>query len=801
MPAIHITMGPRAAEGFFRSMSSGGRKPSVKLGLLAGAAIVIVAWTGAAHAATKPPGAPPSDRPKAAKPAIVPDGLKPGELYLEADLVARDDKAQSTTATGHVEVRYQDRTLRADKVIYDQAKGVITADGKVQIINSDGSIEYADHMVLDDEMKVGVAQGFAMRTPLTTRTSAGGTATASLKIAAASVLKRNENVNELNRAIYTPCDICAKDGSNKTPTWSIKAESIVQDHVHQVVYYRNAVIQIMGHPVLYLPVMWHPDPQAERSSGFLPPNFGVSNRRGFTYEQPYVQILSPSADLTLTPQINTKVNPLLEGRFRERFYSGAVDARFGYTYDSDFDSEGKRFGERTSRDYILASGAFAINDQWRWGFTAERTSDKLIFDKYDIGDVFVPRGPYVADDRRLISQVYATRQDQQSWFSVAAFSIQGLRPGDGDRTFPVVGPLVDGRWEPDGAVLGGRLRLMGSAVALTRDQSPSNPLLPGIDSRRVTAEADWRTTLTTTEGLRISPFIQVRGDGYSLGDLSGVGHSSQSLGRGLAVAGADITWPFFRKFKDSTVVLEPVVQLVASPRAKQVQVGVTSAGAPVYLNEDSVAFEFDETNLFQANKFPGYDLYEDGLRANVGGRVSVLWDDGRRASLLLGRTFRDSDSSVFNTNTGLQKKASDWIVAADAQPMVGVSLFTRARLDSDDLSVQRAEAGVNVANKYGTGYVRYLQDKSTPNGVPVENFDLGGELYLSPHWGLTAYGNRDLQQNGWVIRDVGVVYHDECLRVDVIYRKEDVILGRLHGSEGVTLRLTLATLGGPMYGH
>ena len=792
----------RDARGFFRSMSSGGRKPTVKLGLLAGAAIVIVAWTGAAHAAApKVPGGPPSDRAKPAKPPVVPDGLKPGEMYVEADLVARDDKAKITTATGHVEVRYQDRTLRAAKVVYDEAKGVITADGKVQIINSDGSVEYAEHMVTDDQMKVGVAQNFAMRTPLATRTSAGGTATASLKIAAASVVKRNENVNELNRAIYTPCDICAKDGSDKTPSWSIKADSIVQDHVHQVVYYRNAVIQIMGHPVLYLPVMWSPDPQAERSSGFLPPNFGVSNRRGFTYEQPYVQVLSPSADLTITPQINTKVNPLLEGRFRERFYSGAVDARFGFTHDQDFDSKGQRFGDDTYRSYILASGAFAINNQWRWGFTAERTSDKLIFDKYDIGDVFVGRGPYIADDRRLISQVYATRQDQQSWFSIAAFSIQGLRPGDSDRTFPVVGPLVEGRWEPDGAVMGGRLRLMGSAVALTRDQSPDNPTLPGIDSRRATAEADWRTTLTTSEGLRISPFIQVRGDAYNISDLSGLGHSSESIGRGLAVAGADITWPFFRKFKDSTVVLEPVLQLVASPKAQQIQVGVTSTGAPVYLNEDSVAFEFDETNLFEANKFPGYDLYEDGLRANVGGRVSVLWDDGRRASVLLGRTFRDSDSSVFNTSTGLQKKASDWIVAADAQPLVGVSFFTRARLDGDNLSVQRAEAGVNIANKYGTGYVRYLQDKSTPTGVPIENFDVGGELYLSQHWGVTAYGNRDLQQNGWVIRDVGVVYHDECLRVDVIYRKEDVILGRLHGSEGVTLRLTLATLGGPMYGH
>ncbi len=84
-------------------------------------------------------------------------------------------------------------------------------------------------------------------------------------------------------------------------------------------------------------------------------------------------------------------------------------------------------GTSTDRSYILGRGAFQIDDKWRWGFTAERTSDDLIFDKYEVGKVYESRGPYVADDRRLISQVYAIRQDQRSYLSVAAMTIQGLR--------------------------------------------------------------------------------------------------------------------------------------------------------------------------------------------------------------------------------------------------------------------------------------------------------------------------------------------------------------------------------------
>ena len=48
---------------------------------------------------------------------------------------------------------------------------------------------------------------------------------------------------------------------------------------------------------------------------------------------------------------------------------------------------------------------------------------------------------------------------------------------------------------------------------------------------------------------------------------------------------------------------------------------------------------------------------------------------------------------------------------------------------------------------------------------------------------------------------VNVVYRDDCARVDVIYRREDTVIGRLGPSSTVSVRLTLATLGGPLYGR
>jgi LPS-assembly protein len=767
---------------------------AAKRAMLASAAAALLAH--AAHAQ-------PADKPAPA--AATADGLASDELYMEADRLTRDDKAKVTTAVGNVEIRYQGRTLRADRVVYDEGAGdkpgVIRGYGHVQIVNPDGGIEFADEFTFDDQMSAGVARGFAARMPH------------NAKIASATAVRRSADIQELDRAIYTPCEVCTANGAPKKPTWSISASRVVQDKKRRLIFYRNAKIRVKGVTLLYLPVFWHADPTAERASGLLTPLVGYSARRGFSYEQAYLWTATPSMDVVISPQINTRVNPFLNTEVRKRFYSGDIDLRIGYTYDRDIDGHGNKFGDQTSRSYILSRGAFQVSDAWLLGFTAERVSDRLIFDKYDIPKAFETRGPYVADDRRLISQAYAIRQDRNSYLSVAAMSIQGLRANifdtsqlENNRIFPVIAPLVEGHFDPQTDVLGGGVRLTASAVALTRDQSPDNPALPGIDSRRVTGQADWRRSFTSTLGLRVDPFISVRADAYSLSDVpreTGTGVHSFTTDRALATAGADVSFPLYRRWHEATIVLEPLAQVAVSPDAKQVVVGHDATGQPIYLNEDSAAFEFDETNLFRTNKFPGYDLYEDGARLNVAGRGSVLWDDGRRASLLVGRSFRSKPNDIFTDVSGLRSRASDWILAGDAEPISGLSFFARARLDSETARVHRLEAGANVTSKWGSGFVRYLRNDAEITGLPanslsggkLENMDVGGELYAGPHWGVSFYGNRDFTQDAWVVRDVGVFYRDDCVRVDVLFRRQDTVIGRLGPSNVVTVRLTLATLG------
>jgi LPS-assembly protein len=739
--------------------------------LIAGAAFLALAVPAAAQ--TVAPGPSPASQSSTSAPG--PDGLDQNSFYLEADKVTRDNKTKIATAEGHVEARYRGRTLRAQTVVYDSNTQVVTAKGDVVVVNPDGTAQFAKEMTLDKDFSAGVALGFSARLR------------GNVKLAAASLIRRNQDVAELNRAIYTPCDICAKDGTPTVPTWSIQASKVVEDRAHHVIYYHHAVIRVLGVPVFYAPVFWNADPDTQARSGFLAPQVLISHKRGFSYSQPYLWVISPSQDLEISPEINTEVNPLLNFDWRARFFSGSLNARFGVTDEYEFDNNGNQVpgSDVSLRSYVLAGGAFDLNNNWTWGFSAERVSDTTFFDRYDIHGVYDPRGLFQTDSRRLLSQVYSVRQDQDSYLSISALDFQGLRVNDTNSAMPVVAPLIEGRYEPQDPILGGRLLVVGSAVIVGRESQLSDPSLPGTDSRRATGEVDWRRAFTFTNGLRAEPFVDGRFDVYNVTNATPGSNTSVTSGRAIPTAGLDLSYPLIRSTGGTTIVLEPLLEGVASPEAKP------NADIP---DQDSADFVFDETNLFDPNRAPGFDVYDSGLRLNAGGRATIDFGGGRQGYVFFGRSFRSSPDLTLPPNSGFSSPTSDWIVSASVSPFHGVSIYDRTSLDGSTGALRHEEVGVNLMTSFLQGYVRYLHDTSDPQNLR-HSIDFAGDMFLTKHWGVAGYATYDLQAGLWARRDIGVFYENNCARIEVVYHYEAGFAELGPPSKTVLLRLTLATLG------
>ena len=193
----------------------------------------------------------------------------PDIIYLEADSLINNENDGVLIASGQVIGKYQERTLRAEKVVYTLATGVVIASGNVVLIDPNGSTQYASKLELSNELETGTATDF------TARQVGNG-------LTSAAFATRTENGEiELYNAYYTACKLCKEKGKTKKPSWRIKARKVRQDKKTRTFRYNSALLEIGGLPLFWTPYLAHPDPSAERSSGFLTPFVGVTSSKGF----------------------------------------------------------------------------------------------------------------------------------------------------------------------------------------------------------------------------------------------------------------------------------------------------------------------------------------------------------------------------------------------------------------------------------------------------------------------------------------------------------------------------------------
>ena len=65
-------------------------------------------------------------------------------FYLSADKIIKDDNKNLITAEGGVEVQKDKVKVNADSLQYDSKKEEITLEGNIKILYEDGSVVFAD---------------------------------------------------------------------------------------------------------------------------------------------------------------------------------------------------------------------------------------------------------------------------------------------------------------------------------------------------------------------------------------------------------------------------------------------------------------------------------------------------------------------------------------------------------------------------------------------------------------------------------------------------------------------------------
>ncbi len=740
----------------------------------------------------------------------------PDIIYLEADELENDEEKGIITALGSVEGRYQDKTIRADEVRYYTKDGRVFAIGNVVLVNADGSSQYADKLELSDELEAGTATNFLARFPK------GG------QLASAFAARRTDAGIELYNAYYTACKACKneKTGKTKKPTWQLKAKKVSQDKDTKSIRYRDAVFEFKGVPIMYTPYLAHPDPSVGRASGWLIPFGGLSVSKGLNARAPYYFALSPSSELTITPRVYQKVNPLLQAEYRKKFYSGEFNFEGSFTYSSFFDRRGRVLTDadffanpdenlkgKKLRSHFFTNGLFELNKNWKWGFEAGYATDDNYLDRYDLDELRPEFGLYRADTRRLAQQAFIVGQSDDFRFSTSAFGTVSLRNSirrdennfnrilvsrENDSILPVVAPKIEfEKYFKD--PIGGRFKLFGDATILTRGA--------GTDYIRTTAGLDWSKTFIAPLGVEVKPFAQSRFDFFQLQaenqNLSAEQQEKFDFNRTLGQAGIDIRWPFVRPGKNISWTIEPRVQITNNfGDGKTEKFLLTdNNGRTISLLQDSLDIDLDQSLIWSPNKSTGFDLWQKGLRADIGASLSADWGKLSRLSLFLGQSYSDNKAQVFPVTSGIDGDKTD--IVGQVELNLGKNFYTRARLryDDDNNAFRRLDTSLGYNSERFSANARYYRlDSVTARdlaGFNIPSEEISGSLRvkLFDNWSTRYTLYRDIDQKINRRQTLSLIYNDHCTMIELMYNRDENNLGIIGNSEGFGIRVSLLTLG------
>ena len=699
----------------------------------------------------------------------------PREIAFEANELRYDENSDTITAAGDVLLRSGDQSVRADAVTWNRLTGEIVATGTIRLVDENGNQLFTDRLVLTEELEAGAMQNLLLAF------RQGG------RLAAQQATRTADGNIELTRAAYSSCAVVDTEGCDKSPSWRVTAERIYYNEDTAEIRFRDAYLELFGARILPLPGLTI-SADGSASSGFFIPDIGLTASNGIEISDSYYWRLADNRDLTLSGYVYTEAAPLVSAQYRQLTGKGAFQVTGYATYGTRIPlNSTMRTEEDDFRGYLFTNGRFQLDENWTAQGSIRIASDRTFLRRYDI-----------SREDRLRSVVELTRQDENSYVSIAGWATQALLVNTDQGQVPLALPLIDARYRLEEPVLGGSVELQANTLAVTR--------LEGQDTQRAFARAQWDMRRITAWGQEVTLTGLVRGDVYHSDDnlLTSVASYRGEDGwqaRGIATAAVDIKWPFIGEFMGGSQIFTPRVQLVATPDVRNLEIP----------NEDSRAIDLEDSNLFALNRFPGYDRVEDGVRITYG----IDWEanfPGWRLESTIGQSYRLNDAfDLFPDGTGLNDQFSDFVGRTQVRYRDFVKFTHRFRLDKDSFTVRRNEIDATVGNDRTYVEVGYLQlnrdiDFTLEDLQDREEVRLAGRVAFAGHWsvfGSAVVNLTDRNEDPTLVADgfeplrtrLGIAYADDCLEFGFTWRRDYIELADAQSGNSFSIYFNLRNLG------
>ncbi len=697
------------------------------------------------------------------------------ETLISAQRMRSDDKTNTVTAMGNVEIVRGPYVLHADQVTYNKVTGVMIAEGHVAFMLPDGEVEFAQHEEVTGDMKQAFAENVGILFPDNSRLSA------------ATARRYGDRYMLAEKAAYTSCNVCAADPS-QPPTWQAKAETITHDNETHDIYYHNATLEMAGVPVAYSPYFSTPDPTVKRRTGFLSPTPGLSPNIGTFIKTPYYIDISNESDATLTPTFSQNDDVQFAGEYRRRFENGSA-VFSGSVAQTNLVSDADRTLMGQWRGHVFNTTRYDIDDTWRAGTDVAFTSDKSYLQRYNISSTDT-----------LKNRAFIEGFQGRDYAVVNSYYFQDLRPSvTAVQPFVLPSASFEAFGEP-GKAWGGRWSFSGNTLMTQRGNANQLITNQGPNSRRLSLNGGWDRQIISTTGFVTDLSGLLRGDAWYADNIV---DTTANSGAG------SITNNFLatRQFEEATIMerypiasyshgveqtIEPIAAFTAAPVVKN----------PTLLpNEDSLDVEFDESNLFSPNRYSGSDRIEGGSRATYGLRHALV-SGSAHTNIFGGASYALNPDHSFPLQSGLSRHASDYVGRVDITPGDWFTANYGFRLDQRTLEPQRQEASASAGVAAFRPNVSYTQayNVTDPNSTVAQQIrqaTVGFSSALTKFWSIsTVYVHSFDPQPGPRSTTLNLNYADECTVFGVSMARSDTSRVGLSAGTSVLFHLFFRNLGG-----
>lgn len=654
------------------------------------------------------------------------------DIYFSANEIENDSNSETVYASGDVEIIREDLTLRADKVTYNQSDDNIFAEGNVILLEKNGNVVFADKANLKNHMKHADVEN--IKVILLDKT----------RLAARSFHKKSDDRKVLRKAIYTPCDNCR----NSSPLWQIKAHKVIHNTESQDIEYQHAFLEIKDTPVFYTPYFSHPDPMVKHRSGFLFPRMMSNNYLGAAIQPQYFWDISPQQNVIFNPILTSDKGIVYSAIYSKYFHRGELNASGSIMEEKD---DGAKEGTRGN---LFLYGRHEINNYWVAETDINYASDYLY-----LKDLSLP----MKDDSWLTSRVRLQAFDNRNYASVEGYYYDMLSYDLQNENTPYVLPLMtyENISKPNRLGIYNK-NTFNTASVYHEDDNVSH---------RLSMINAWNLPYTGRFGAKYRLTASLKSDLYYIGEYKNINGEEYTgtTGRIFPQLGLEWRLPFIRNTSSSSQILEPIVVAAFAPNHDNKIDKIP--------NEDSEYSNLNDTNIFDLDRYSGYDRNDTGSRISYGFNWSFFDKKWGRSAFLLAQSYEfDKEENIFNTNNE-QEHFSDYVGRIYAQPNEYFSMNYRFKLNKEDYDVTYSELSSSIGNellKFNVGYIYFpdISEKALYKDYNRKEIYTSVNSKLTRNWGVGLYIRQDLEKQETISNGGNINYEDECSRFAFSFEKE-----------------------------